>query len=133
MRADHSAIPNTAASVSFSSTVPDTEPPTAPSNLTATVNGAQATLNWTAATDNVGVTAYRVERCQGVGCSDFAEVAATAGPSYLDTGLAAASSYSYHVAARDAAGLFGPYLEHRHGYDSNRGFTAGWAGCRVRV
>ena len=39
------------------------------------VERSQINLSWTAATDNVGVTGYRVERCQGAGCSDFAQVA----------------------------------------------------------
>ena len=34
----------------------------------------QVNLNWTASTDNVGVTGYRVERCQGAGCTNFAQV-----------------------------------------------------------
>src|SRR5467141_311440 len=42
---------------------PDTTPPTAPTNLTATAASAtQINLSWTASTDNVGVTGYRVER-----------------------------------------------------------------------
>ena len=41
----------------------DTTPPTAPSGLAATVsNSNTVTLNWTAATDNVGVTSYGVYR-----------------------------------------------------------------------
>ncbi|HZM41677.1 MAG TPA: PQQ-dependent sugar dehydrogenase, partial [Acidimicrobiales bacterium] len=48
---------------------PDTQPPTAPTGLTATASGPnQVGLSWTAATDNVGVTQYKVERCQGTGC-----------------------------------------------------------------
>ena len=44
----------------------DTQPPTAPSNLTATaVSQSQINLSWTASTDTVGVTGYKVERCQG--------------------------------------------------------------------
>ena len=54
---------------------PDTQPPTAPTELTATaVSGSQINLSWTASTDNVGVTGYLVERCQGAGCTNFAQI-----------------------------------------------------------
>ena len=44
----------------------DTQPPTAPTNLIATaISSSQINLTWTAATDNVGVTQYRIERCEG--------------------------------------------------------------------
>jgi chitodextrinase len=82
----------------------DTTPPTAPSNLTATAaSSSQINLTWTASTDNVGVTGYRVERCQGAGCSNFAQIATPAGTTFNDTGLAASTSYSYRVRATDAA------------------------------
>ncbi len=88
----------------------DTQAPTAPSGLAATAVGStQINVSWGAATDNVGVTGYRVERCQGVGCGSFAEVATPAGTSYSDTGPAASTSYSYRVRATDAAGNLGPY------------------------
>ena len=32
-------------------------------------------LSWTASTDNMGVTGYQVERCQGAGCSSFSQIA----------------------------------------------------------
>jgi len=87
----------------------DTTPPTAPSGLTATVvNATQVNLNWTASTDNVGATGYRVERCQGANCTAFAQVAAPTGTSFGDTGLAAAT-YSYRVRATDAAGNLSGY------------------------
>jgi len=90
--------------------VPDTTPPTAPSGLTATAVGAnQFNLAWTAATDNVAVTGYRVERCQGAGCVNFAEVATATGTSFSDTALAASTNYSYRVRAADAAGNLGGY------------------------
>jgi chitodextrinase len=90
--------------------IPDTEPPTAPSNLVATaVSGTQINLSWTASTDNVGVTGYLVERCQGVGCTDFAQVATPANTTYNDTGLAADTDYNYQVRATDAAGNLSPY------------------------
>src|SRR5262249_21991041 len=49
----------------------DTTPPSAPGTLTATAVGtSQINLAWGAATDNVGVTGYHVERCQGAGCTN---------------------------------------------------------------
>ena len=90
--------------------VPDTTPPTAPSGLTATAAGSGAVnLAWTAATDNVGVTGYRVERCAGSGCTGFAEIAAPTGTSYSDTGVTASTLYRYQVRAVDAAGNLSPY------------------------
>src|SRR5438093_1731781 len=88
----------------------DTSPPTAPSNLTATApSSSQINLGWNASTDNVGVTAYLVERCQGAGCASFAQIATTSGTLYNDTGLTPNTSYSYQVRARDAAGNLSPY------------------------
>ncbi|PYS25775.1 MAG: hypothetical protein DMG11_22200, partial [Acidobacteria bacterium] len=88
----------------------DTTPPTAPTGLTATVAGStQINLTWTASTDNVGVTGYRVERCQGTGCSNFGQLATPAGTSFNDTGLTAGTSYSYRVRATDAAGNLSVY------------------------
>ena len=89
--------------------IPDTQPPTAPSKLTATVSGSQINLSWIASTDNVGVTGYRVERCQGAGCTTFAQIATPATTTYNDTGLAVNTSYSYRVRATDAAGNLSPY------------------------
>jgi chitodextrinase len=89
---------------------PDTSPPTAPGTLTAVgVSDSQVDLVWTPATDNVGVTGYLVERCQGVACTAFAQIATVAGTTYSNTGLAANTSYSYRVRATDAAANLGPY------------------------
>ncbi|MGB2591015.1 MAG: LamG-like jellyroll fold domain-containing protein, partial [Candidatus Acidiferrum sp.] len=89
---------------------PDTAPPTAPTNLTATpISTSQINLSWTASTDNVGVTNYLVERCLGSGCISFSQVATPAGTTYSDTGLAASTSYSYRVRATDAAGNLSAY------------------------
>ena len=43
-------------------TVTDGQPPTAPSGLTANGGLGQAQLNWTAASDNIGVARYNVHR-----------------------------------------------------------------------
>jgi chitodextrinase len=89
---------------------PDTVPPTAPTSLAATpISGTQVTLAWTASTDNVAVTGYRVERCQGAGCSTFAEIGTSTTLTYTDTGISAASTYAYRVRATDAAFNLGPY------------------------
>ncbi|HEV8167175.1 MAG TPA: fibronectin type III domain-containing protein, partial [Actinomycetota bacterium] len=89
---------------------PDTTPPSAPSGLTATAaSSSQINLTWTAATDNVGVTGYLVERCQGTGCSTFTQIATPTTTNLSDTGLLASTSYSYRVRARDAANNIGPF------------------------
>lgn len=88
----------------------DTQAPTTPTNLSATaVSSSQVTLGWTASTDDVGVTSYLVERCQGNGCSNFGQIATPPANSYSDTGLSPSTSYSYRVRAQDAAPNFSPY------------------------
>ena len=85
-------------------TPPDTTPPSTVTGLTATaISATQINLSWTAATDNVGVTGYRVERCQGTGCTSFVQIATLTGTTFGDTGLVAATPYSYRVKAIDAA------------------------------
>ena len=85
--------------------------PTAPTNLAATASGAtQVNLSWGAASEAGGaVTGYLVERCEGAGCSDFAQVGTASSLSYADSGLTNATSYSYRVRATDAAANPGPY------------------------
>jgi hypothetical protein len=76
----------------------DTAPPSVPGNVLATVVSAtQINLSWSAATDNVGVTGYRIYR----GGTLLTSVTGTA---YAHTGLSPATSYTYTVAAYDAAG-----------------------------
>ena len=90
--------------------VADTTPPTAPSNLVATAASmVQINLTWTAATDNFGVTSYAIERCQGAGCTTFAQIGTASGTTFSNMSLTAGTSYSYRVRASDAANNFGPY------------------------
>ena len=85
-------------------------PPSAPTGLSAAAAGSGGVnLSWTAATDDLGVATYEVERCQGAGCSGFVQVATTASTSLADTGLVASTSYSYRVRARDTGNQVGPY------------------------
>jgi PKD repeat protein len=76
----------------------DRTPPSVPTGLSATViSSAQINLTWTASTDNVGVAGFRVYRGSAL-------VGTVPGTSYSDSGLTAATAYSYTVAAYDAAG-----------------------------
>jgi hypothetical protein len=52
----------------------------------------------------VGVTGYRVFRCQGTGCTPGTQVSVASGTSYSNTGLSPNTTYSYQVKAHDAAG-----------------------------
>ena len=80
-------------------TLPDTIAPSVPAGLKATTVGtSQVKLLWTASTDNVAVTAYKVYR------SGFLLATRDNVTNYSDTGLTASTAYSYAVAACDAAG-----------------------------
>ena len=88
----------------------DTTAPTVPGGLTATpASATQISLSWTASTDNVAVTGYRVERCQGTGCSNFTQIGTPTATSFADSGLTAATTYQYRVRATDAAGNLSDY------------------------
>ncbi|MEV6932012.1 LamG-like jellyroll fold domain-containing protein [Dactylosporangium sp. NPDC051485] len=87
----------------------DSVPPSAPGNLTAAVNGTQVALNWAASTDNVLVSGYRVERCQGAGCTNYAQIATPTATTFTDTGLSANTTYQYRVAAVDPSSNVSPY------------------------
>ena len=73
------------------------------------VSSSRVDLSWSAASDNVGVTGYEVERCQGAGCASFAAVTTVSTLTWSDTGRSPGTSYSYRVRARDAAGNTGAY------------------------
>ena len=78
---------------------PDTQAPTVPTGCRRQRPRAEH-LTWTASTDNVGVTGYRVERCAGVGCSTSLRWERRRGRAG-DTG-STATSYSYRVRAAEA-------------------------------
>jgi chitodextrinase len=76
----------------------DTTPPSVPTGLTASaVSSSQINLSWAASSDKVGVSGYRVFR-------DGAQIATTSATSFPNTGLSPSTTYSYAVAAFDAAG-----------------------------
>ncbi len=80
--------------------LPDTQAPTAPTNLASSaITTNSFTLSWTASTDNVGVTGYDVYQ-NGIKINS----ANITGTSYNVTGLSAATTYAYYAKAKDAAG-----------------------------
>ncbi|MBI5530681.1 MAG: fibronectin type III domain-containing protein, partial [Candidatus Doudnabacteria bacterium] len=79
---------------------PDTTAPTVPTGLSATaISSSAINLSWTASTDAVGVTGYKIYR-NGSLLATNNSTATT----YSNTGLTSSTSYSYTVAAFDAAG-----------------------------
>jgi hypothetical protein len=76
----------------------DTEAPSVLTNVLATaVSSSAVNLSWTAATDNVAVTGYKIFR-------NGTQIGTSATADYADIGLNPATSYSYTVSAYDAAG-----------------------------
>jgi glucose/arabinose dehydrogenase len=76
----------------------DTTPPSVPTNLQATVSSSTTVnLTWTGSTDNVAVAGYKIFR-------NGAQVGTSSTTSYQDTGLTSSTTYTYAVAAYDAAG-----------------------------
>ena len=97
LEAVNSSATASANSTEVSATPVDRTPPSAPSNLSATAGSTQVSLTWSAATDNVSVTGYRVYR-------NGSQVIQTTSATYVDSGLTNGTTYSYYVLAYDAAG-----------------------------
>jgi chitodextrinase len=60
-------------------------------------------LAWSGSTDNVAVTGYVVERCQGTACTPASAINTVSTTTFNDTSRAPSTSYTYQVKARDAA------------------------------
>ncbi len=77
---------------------PDTEAPSAPTALTASnLTETSVDLTWNASNDNVGVSGYDIYQ-------DNVIVGTSNSTNYSLTNLTAATSYSFYVTAKDAAG-----------------------------
>jgi chitodextrinase len=91
---------NAAQLVLFLSSGTDTTPPSIPDGLNATaISATQVDLSWNASSDNMGVTGYTIYR-------DGVELTGVSGSTltFSDTGVSAATSYTYTVDAFDQAG-----------------------------
>jgi len=88
--------------INITTQLPDTQAPTAPTSLASgNITTNSFTLSWTASTDNVAVTGYDLYQ-DGIKINP-ANITTT---SYNVSGLSPATTYNYHVKARDAAGNF---------------------------
>ena len=98
---------------------PDTVAPSVPGNVTVqpppllTSNSADVT--WTAATDNVGVTGYRIYVRRSGGTrwhhtTYYSQIAATTGLAWHFANLPVCSTSTCYLAAVDAAGNRSPYV-----------------------
>ncbi len=76
----------------------DTQPPTAPTLSSTGQSETTADLSWSGATDNVGVTGYKIFK-DGVLEATLGNVS-----TYQVTGLVASTAYNFTVTALDAAG-----------------------------
>ena len=97
----------------------DATPPSAPAGLAArNVSGTSVTLAWTASSDNVAVAGYKILR-------NNVQIGTSTTPGYTDSGLTAATAYSYTVRAYDAMGNQSPL-------SGALAVTTTGAGCQVR-
>ena len=95
---DYTSLPATITDFTVAASAGDTQSPSSPTGLVATpVSPSQINLSWSASTDNVGVTGYKIYR-------NSVYLISITSTSYSDTGLSAGTSYNYTVAAYDAAG-----------------------------
>lgn len=76
---------------------PDSVPPTVPGNVSASSTvSTRVNVSWTASTDNVAVTGYKVFRNGG-------QIGTSATTSYTDNTVVGSTAYSYRISAYDAA------------------------------
>jgi chitodextrinase len=86
----------------------DTSAPTAPGSPHVTAHtSSSVALAWTASTDNVGVTGYRIRRITG-GTATVVGTVAGGVTAFTVTGLSPSTAYTFDVQALDAAGNVSP-------------------------
>lgn len=77
---------------------PDKTTPLRPTDLLASAaSSSSIALNWTASSDDVGVTGYKIFR-------NGSQISTSTANAFSDTGLSSSKTYTYNVSAYDAAG-----------------------------
>lgn len=81
-------------------------PPAAPTSLTATAASSSNSIALTWSDNASNESGYKIERCAGSGCSNFAQIATVSSnvTSYTNSGLAASTAYTYRVRAYNSGG-----------------------------
>jgi chitodextrinase len=83
-----------------------TQPPGTPGTLSA-AGATASTVNLTWGASSGTVSNYLIERCTGANCTNFVQIATSTTPSFMDSGLAANTTYRYRVRASNSAGNSG--------------------------
>lgn len=103
------SMPSTATSNQTPPPPPDLNAPTTPTFLIAGVlSSSGIKVSWKASTDDKGVTGYKIQRCQGVGCTHYAQIGTANGTIYYDIGLPPGTLFRYRVSAGDGTN-WSPY------------------------
>jgi hypothetical protein len=70
----------------------------------------EAVLSWMASTGGI-VATYYIERCTGLGCSNFSQIGSVPASTltYTDTTIASPTAYNYRVLAESSSGTYSPY------------------------
>jgi hypothetical protein len=70
----------------------------------------QAVLSWTASTGGI-IGNYYIERCTGLGCSSFTQIAGASSSTltYTDTTISSGTVYNYRVRAQNTVGTYSAY------------------------
>ena len=70
----------------------------------------ETVLSWTASTGGI-IANYYIERCAGLGCSNFSQIASVSSSTltYTDTTISSGTVYNYRVRAENSSGTYSPY------------------------
>lgn len=90
--------------------VGDVTPPTLPTSLTCNVTSSRV-LNWTASTDNVGVTGYKIQRSSSPILASFTDYGTATTNTYTDPNKDLTIEYYFRVGAQDGSGNFSGYSD----------------------
>lgn len=85
---------------------PPPPPPAAPTSLTATASSTRGVINLAWVDNASNEQGFKLERCQGSSCTNFAQVAQVGAGvrTFTNTGLKSNTTYSYRVRAFNANG-----------------------------